>query len=92
MSRVKLFLTLHTLKIRVFSLSLLFQVFCKQLCMYIKYPAEYLPVQSNNRNTRKWCKICSKLAVETPERRSGIFVIINIFCTFLVLLLLTLYR
>ena len=23
----------------------------------------------NNRNTRTWCKICSKLTIKTPERR-----------------------
>ena len=25
----------------------------------------------NNRNTRTWCEICSKLTIKTPERCSG---------------------
>ena len=29
----------------------------------------YLPVQHNNRSTRKKCEICPKLTIKTPERR-----------------------
>ena len=33
----------------------------------------------NNRKTRKLCELCSKLAIETPERRqllfSGVFIV-----------------
>ena len=38
----------------------------------------YLP-KVNNRNTRTWSEICSKLAIKTPEwrhwRRSGVFIV-----------------
>ena len=50
----------------------------------------------NNRNPRKWCEICSKLTIKTPERRqwcrSGVFIVKfeHISHLFLVLLLLTL--
>ena len=30
---------------------------------------KHLLVQSNNRNIRKRCEICSKLTIKTPERR-----------------------
>ena len=34
----------------------------------------------NNRSTRAWCEICSKLKIKTPEqdhqwRRSGVFIV-----------------
>ena len=49
------------------------------------HPANIYLFKVNNRNTRKICKICSKLTIKTPERRqwrsSGVF-IINIFHTF----------
>ena len=32
-------------------------------------PSQHLLVQSNSRNTRKKCEICSKLTIKTPERR-----------------------
>ena len=50
----------------------------------------------NNRNTKKKCKICSKLTIRTPERRhwrrSDVFIINfeHILRIFLVFLLLTL--
>ena len=31
-------------------------------------PSRYLPAQSNNRNTRRRCKICSKLTIKTSEQ------------------------
>ena len=48
----------------------------------------------NNRNTRKWCEICSKLTIKTTERRqrcrSGVFLvsfehILHLFLMFLLL-------
>ena len=50
----------------------------------------------NNRNTRKRCKICSKLTIKTPERhhwrRSGVFIVNfqHISDLFIVFLLFTL--
>ena len=32
-------------------------------------PANIYMFKVHNRNTRKWCEICSKLTAETPERR-----------------------
>ena len=32
------------------------------------FPANIYLFKVNNRNTRKRCKICSKLAIKTPER------------------------
>ena len=32
-------------------------------------PSQHLLVQSNSRNTRKKCEVCSKLTITTPERR-----------------------
>ena len=32
-------------------------------------PASFQLFKVNNRNTRKRCKICSKLTIKTPERR-----------------------
>ena len=33
------------------------------------HPSKHLPVQHNNRSTRKKCEICPKLTIKTPERR-----------------------
>ena len=33
------------------------------------YPAGIYLLKVNNRNTRTRCEICSKLAINTPERR-----------------------
>ena len=46
----------------------------------------------NNRNTRTRFEICSKLAIKTPERRSGVFIVNfeHISHLVLVFLLLTL--
>ena len=35
----------------------------------IIYPAGIYLLKVNNRNTRTWCEICSKLTIKTPERR-----------------------
>ena len=58
-------------------------------------PSIYLPVQSNNRNTRTSSEICSKLTIKTPEQCHwccfGVFVNFEQFSqTVLVFLLLTL--
>ena len=49
-------------------------------------PANIYQLKINNRNTRKWCKICSKLTIKTPERRHSfwcpLLLILNIFHTF----------
>ena len=49
----------------------------------------------NSRNTRKRCKICSKLTIKTQEQRSNVVLVsllltLNIFHLFLAFLLLTL--
>ena len=52
----------------------------------------------NNRNTRKWCDICSKLMIKSPERRqwrlSGVFIVNfkHISHLFLEFLLLTMNK
>ena len=42
-------------------------------------PAGIYLLKVNNRNTRTRCEICSKLTIETPERRqgrrSGVFIV-----------------
>ena len=50
-------------------------------------PANTYFFKVNNRNTRIWCEICSKLTIKTPERRLNVIVvflslILNIFYTF----------
>ena len=61
-------------------------------------PAGIYLVKVNNRNTRTWCEICSKLTMKIPERRqwrcSGIFIVNFEYISHivLVLLLLTLSR
>ena len=58
------------------------------------YPAGIYLLKGNNRNTRTRCEICSKLAVQTPERRhlgrSGVFIITFEHLSRLVLVLLLL--
>ena len=43
------------------------------------YPANIYLFEVNNRNTRKWCEICSTLAIKTPEQlqwgRPGGFIV-----------------
>ena len=64
---------------------------------------EYLPSRQslfkvNNKNTRTWCELCSKLTMKTPERRqwrcSGVFIVNfeHISLLVLVFLMLTLSR
>ena len=36
---------------------------------YINYPANIYLFKVNNRNTRKMCKICSKLTIKSPEHQ-----------------------
>ena len=61
-------------------------------------PANIFLFKVNNRNTRKRCKIFSKLTIKTPERRrwrrSGVFTVNfeNISHLFLVFLLLILNK
>ena len=63
-----------------------------------RYPDNIYLFKVNNRSTRKRCEICSKLTIETPERRqwrlSGIFIVNfeNISHLLLVFLLLTLNK
>ena len=62
------------------------------------YPAGIYLFKVNNRNTRTRCEICSKLTINTPERRqwrrSGVFIVNfeHISHLVLVFLLLTLSR
>ena len=58
------------------------------------YPAKIYLFKVNNRNSRKMCKICSKLTIKTPERRSGVFIVNfeHISHFFLLFLLLTLSK
>ena len=37
------------------------------------FPTNIYLFKNNNRNTRKRCKICSKLTIKTPLRHSGVF-------------------
>ena len=64
----------------------------------IQLPSRHLLAQSYNRNTKATCEICSKLTINTPERRywrrSGVFIVNfeHISNIVLVFLLLTLRR
>ena len=57
-------------------LSLLFE---KKLVCILYLPTGINLLKVNNRNTRARCKICSKLTIQTPERRhwhrSGLFIV-----------------
>ena len=52
-----------------------------------KQPSYICLFKVNSRNTRKWCEICSKLTIKTPERchsrRSGDY--LHLFLVFLLL-------
>ena len=39
------------------------------LFRFYSIPAGIYLLKFNNRNTRTWCEICSKLITKTPERR-----------------------
>ena len=62
------------------------------------FPAGIYLLKVNNRNTRTRCEICSKLTINTPERRhwprSGVFIVNfeHISHLVLVFLLLTLNK
>ena len=43
--------------------------FLVKYIMYISFPAGIYLLKVNNRNTRTRCEICSKLTINTPERR-----------------------
>ena len=64
--------------------------------MVLDNPANIYLFKVNNKNTRKWCEICSKLTIKRPERRrrSGLFIVNfeHISHLFLVFLLLTLKK
>ena len=70
----------------------------KTKCSYINIPAGIYLLKVNNRNTRTRCEICSKLTINTPERRqwrrSGVFIVNfeHISHLVLVFLLLTLNK
>ena len=79
------------------------QITCKNcvkliMALLSHYSASIYLFKVNNRNTRKWCEICSKLIIKTPEqlqwRRSGVFIVAfeHISHLFLVFLLLTLNK
>ena len=42
---------------------------------WLKYPAGNYMFKVSNRNTRTKCQICSKWTINTPERRSGLFIV-----------------
>ena len=69
-----------------------------QLIFEVNHPAGIYLFKVNNRNTRTRCEICSKLTINTPERRqwrhSGVFIVNfeHISHLALVFLLLTLSR
>ena len=64
----------------------------------LQLPAGIYLLKVNNRNTRTRCEICSKLTINTPERRqwrrSGVFIVNfeHISHLVLVFLLLTLNK
>ena len=71
----------------------------KQFKIYrYSFPAGIYLLKVNNRNTRTRCEICSKLTINTPERRhwrrSGVFIVNfeHISHLVLVFLLLTLNK
>ena len=70
----------------------------KSTIIFRSNPAGIYLFKVNNRNTRTRCEICSKLTINTPERRqwrrSGVFIVNfeHISHLVLVFLLLTLSR
>ena len=57
-------------------------------------PAGIYLFKVNDRNTRGWCEICSKLTIKAPERRqwrpSGVFIVNFEYISHLVLVFLLL--
>ena len=41
----------------------------------VTIPANIYQFKVNNSNTKTRCEICSKLTIETPERRSVVFIV-----------------
>ena len=77
----------------------MYKINCIQIeDMFMLIPAGIYLFKVNNRNTRTRCEICSKLTINTPERRqwrrSGVFIVNfeHISHLVLVFLLLTLSR
>ena len=72
--------------------------FADEISAETSNPAGIYLLKVNNRNTRTRCEICSKLTINTPERRhwrrSGVFIVNfeHISHLFLVFLLLTLSK
>ena len=58
-------------------------------------PAGIYLLKVNNRNTRIWCEISSKLTIKTPEQghwcRSGVFIVSSEHISHLVLVFLLLH-
>ena len=91
-------------KLQYFSNFIIFQLrvpakFCENLLLWPSwhyFPAIIYLFKVNNRKTRKWYEICSKLTIKTLERRywrrSGVFIVNFEYIShfFLVFLLLTL--
>ena len=50
-----------------------FSILPVKICLVREIPVCIYMFKVNNRNTRTWCGICSKLTVKTPERRQASF-------------------
>ena len=61
----------ESLKMRTDALSLRLVLYCPQMLYFssCSYPVNIYLLKGNNWNTRTRCEICSKLAINTPERR-----------------------
>ena len=50
-----------------------------QLIYWSTIPVSVYLLKVNNKNTKTWCEICSKLTIGTPQRRqwrySGVFIV-----------------
>ena len=46
---------------------------CKAIAINSLKPSRHLPAQSQQKNTRTRCEICSKLTIKIPERRQWQF-------------------
>ena len=53
---------------KMHSSKVVYRVICHISHIDKQIPANIYLFKVNNRNTRKWCKICSKLTIETLER------------------------
>ena len=61
----------ESLKMRTDALNLRLVLYCPQMLYFssCSYPVNIYLLKGNNWNTRTRCEICSKLAINTPERR-----------------------